>query len=240
MFIGSILTADCHTSRGKLLLSPKEMLRLALLAPTRIPPRIALLFHRTKSQDAPALPGDDFDARTGIETKSIVPLYKIEGKRLFQRHRYEATHPQAFARAIEVLPIDRSQFTFIDIGCGKGRTLFLAREHGFPLAIGVELSELLVRIARENIRKLGAEEHITVHHADACEWRWPDVPTVAFLYNPFGPRILDSVLDRIEESSGRHEFFLIYHQPLHVERVSRRAWLTPYASMPLSAIFRAA
>jgi hypothetical protein len=49
------------------------------------------------------------------------------------------------------LPIDDpSQFAFVDLGCGKCRTLILAAEHGFRPVIGVELDLPLTGIARSS------------------------------------------------------------------------------------------
>jgi hypothetical protein len=44
---------------------------------------------------------------------------------------YFPTEPWLFEQIIQALPIDFSQFTFIDLGSGKGRVLLMACEHPF-------------------------------------------------------------------------------------------------------------
>ena len=57
--------------------------------------------------------------------------------------------------------------TVVDLGCGDGRLLNVAVERfGAAQAVGYELDEHLVRIARE---AAGSDERIIVHNADALQ-----------------------------------------------------------------------
>lgn len=47
---------------------------------------------------------------------------------------------------------DVSDFTYVDLGCGKDRSLFAAAELPFKRIIGVELSKLLYRQCCANLR----------------------------------------------------------------------------------------
>lgn len=49
------------------------------------------------------------------------------------------------------LPMRPKDFVFIDYGCGKGRALFIAAEHSFKAAIGIEYASDLASIAKRNI-----------------------------------------------------------------------------------------
>src|SRR5229473_3258379 len=42
---------------------------------------------------------------------------------------YQATEPTLFREMLEALNIDFTQYTFIDLGSGKGRTLLMASEY---------------------------------------------------------------------------------------------------------------
>ena len=107
--------------------------------------------------------------------------------------------------ALATLPIqDHSTFTFIDLGSGKGRMLFLAAELPFKKVVGVEYSTLLHRQALENIathrrsrQRAGSIESI---HADAAEFQFPDEPLVLYLFNPFGPEVIHRVLANLRQS----------------------------------------
>ena len=58
--------------------------------------------------------------------------------------------------ALRDLPInDFSQYTFVDVGSGKGRMLFVAAEYPFRRVVGVEFSNQLHVEALENIKRLG-------------------------------------------------------------------------------------
>jgi 2-polyprenyl-3-methyl-5-hydroxy-6-metoxy-1,4-benzoquinol methylase len=43
--------------------------------------------------------------------------------------------------------------TFIDIGCGKGRVLLMAAEHGFRKIIGIDFAADLCLTARGNVEQ---------------------------------------------------------------------------------------
>jgi hypothetical protein len=66
---------------------------------------------------------------------------------------YFATEPWLFEQLMQALPIDFTQFTFIDLGSGKGRVLLMASAYPFKRIIGVEFMPELHRVAQENIRK---------------------------------------------------------------------------------------
>src|ERR1019366_288563 len=65
---------------------------------------------------------------------------------------YYAISPSALTAALELLPEPSHNFTFLDLGCGKGRALLIAAHFDFPQILGVELSPDLCRIAESNTR----------------------------------------------------------------------------------------
>src|ERR1051326_9070709 len=66
---------------------------------------------------------------------------------------YQPTEPALFHEMLDSLKVDFSDFTFIDIGSGKGRTLLMASDYPFRKILGVELLPELHRVAQENIVK---------------------------------------------------------------------------------------
>jgi SAM-dependent methyltransferase len=124
---------------------------------------------------------DEFDREFGIETSKTVWR-----KRLWLRkdsHGYQATSPEFVRRAFTYVP----RFTFVDLGCGKGRVLVLADHAGFKKIIGVELSRKMVVAARANLERLRIPA--TIIHGDAGLYQLPTEPCVVFMYNPFGPTL---------------------------------------------------
>ena len=74
-----------------------------------------------------------FDKKWGVDTRDIV-FHKKENADLLllNAQPYEATTPRQFQRIMRSFP-KKFAFpkTFFDMGCGKGRTLIMAEQHGF-------------------------------------------------------------------------------------------------------------
>ena len=64
---------------------------------------------------------------------------------------YQPTDAGLFQEMMAILPIDFREFTFVDLGSGKGRTLLMASEYPFRRIVGVEILPELHRAAEENI-----------------------------------------------------------------------------------------
>jgi SAM-dependent methyltransferase len=71
---------------------------------------------------------------------------------------YQPTEPALFEQMMSTLreqqrqnALDVRQFTFLDLGSGKGRTLLMASHYPFRRIVGVELLPALHRIAQENL-----------------------------------------------------------------------------------------
>src|SRR5579859_6725039 len=71
---------------------------------------------------------DDFDTRLHVETSKEVSLWRlrISSKNAKFGYQYQTTAPSVFCDVIANILIHPQNFTFIDLGSGKGRTLILA------------------------------------------------------------------------------------------------------------------
>jgi hypothetical protein len=110
-------------------------------------------------------------------------------------------------KALRDLPIaDHSRYTFVDIGSGKGRLLFVAAEFAFRAVVGVEFEGDLHRLACENIRRcrLNRHAHIESIHENAADFESPHENLVICFFNPFGPELLGLVLKNLERSMESH------------------------------------
>jgi SAM-dependent methyltransferase len=111
--------------------------------------------------------------------------------------------------ALRDLPITApSQYTFLDLGSGKGRMLFVAAELPFRKIQGVEFSTDLHREAQTNIqtfrhhtRRCAAIESI---NANAADFAFPEDSLVLYLFNPFGPAVMTPMLRNLERSIAQH------------------------------------
>jgi SAM-dependent methyltransferase len=161
-----------------------------------------------------------FDTTRHVQTSGLVarpPASKIVGE-LRDSNMYGPVRTANAHAALRDLPLgntrggggggDYSQYTFIDMGSGKGRVLFVAAEYPFRKVIGVEFSndlhdEALANLKRYNYRGRRCA-NIEPVHADAREFEFPDDNLVIFLFNPFGPEVMERMLANLERSLERH------------------------------------
>jgi SAM-dependent methyltransferase len=175
---------------------------------------------------------DDFDLKYGTDTGVMVPLWKLQISSQNRRFgtRYQATDWQELADVIAFLNEDVRTFTFIDLGCGKGRTLIGASALGFRHVIGVEFACELVEIARANLAKAGAV-NASVEHADAADFQVPNGDTILYLYNPFTQDVMRQVVAKLREShSGK--LYVIYKVPECAEVLDLSGFLTRFGHPP--------
>lgn len=143
-----------------------------------------------------AITVDAFDARYGTDTAGVIPI--PWHRRLFQRGGWHAVH-YATVREDKIRalldPWPR-QWTLIDLGCGKGRTLIIGAQLGFRV-YGVEFQPALAAIARRNLTQLGYAA--TVITGDARTVALPNGPLLVYLYNPFHKAVMTAVATRLRQ-----------------------------------------
>jgi 16S rRNA G966 N2-methylase RsmD len=105
-------------------------------------------------------------------------------------------------RSLEVAETD----TFVDIGSGLGRVVFMAARRPFKRVIGVERSEQLNEVAEGNIAR---NRHrlvctdIEFVSVDALQWEIPGDVTVVYLFSPFPTEVLAHLVERLVASVER-------------------------------------
>lgn len=133
---------------------------------------------------------------------------------------YQPIELPLFQEMLNQLAIDYSQFTFIDIGSGKGRPLLMASEYPFRRIIGVEFLPELHAIAQENIRKFPDErklcQQIEARLADATEFQFPCEPLAIFMFHPLPESGFRKVIANLTESIrvNPRPGWLVYANPL--------------------------
>jgi SAM-dependent methyltransferase len=133
---------------------------------------------------------------------------------------YLPIRPNTARRVIHMLPIgDPSDYTFVDIGSGKGRMLLIAAEFPFRRIVGVEIRDDLHHQAVENVRRFRHPRayisRIDCVQADATRYDFPAGKLVVYLFNPFSPQVMTKVLERLDESYEQdpREIVLVYVYP---------------------------
>jgi SAM-dependent methyltransferase len=162
---------------------------------------------------------------------------------------YQPTEPAAFQEMLETLRLqanlDFADFTFLDLGSGKGRTLLMASDYPFRRIIGVELLPSLHRIARENLRQFKSESQkcfaLESICADATAFPLPDDPLVIYLFNPFPEPGMRRVIANLERSLKAHTraVYVLYHNPLLEYVLTEHAVLRKVAATHQYAVFSA-
>jgi SAM-dependent methyltransferase len=142
---------------------------------------------------------------------------------------YQPTEPAAFHEMLNALQqslnpdgtvLNFRDFTFVDLGSGKGRALLMASEYPFHRIIGVEFLASLHRIAQQNLReyKSNSQKCFAIESicADATTFLFPADPLVIYLFNPLPESGLRQVIVNLEHSLRAHPraVYVLYHNPL--------------------------
>jgi predicted RNA methylase len=136
---------------------------------------------------------------------------------------YQPTEAALFHEMIAAVSgqhgFDFRDFTFVDLGSGKGRTLLMAADYPFRRIVGVELLPSLHRVTQENLsryhsdlQKCFAVESVC---ADATEFSLPSEPLVLYLFNPFPEDGLRRLIEHLLSSLLEHPraVYVLYHNP---------------------------
>ncbi len=188
--------------------------------------------HALGAQEA-VQPVHPFDAQYGVETGGLVYGEELDTRRpeAYWATAYYGIAPSVFTAAMDRLALDWPRFTYVDVGCGKGRALMLATRYPFHTAVGVELSPELARVATENLQRFRAEWQqpmpVEVVCGDATELALPHGPLVMTLYHPFAAPVMRRFLARVEQAlrAESREIWLLYANPELDPMVSGTPWL---------------
>jgi len=136
---------------------------------------------------------------------------------------YQPTERELFYEMMDALAqhtkINFNDFTFIDLGSGKGRTLLMASDYPFRRIVGVELLPSLNEIAQQNLAQYHSDSQkcfaIESVCADATTFPLPDGALVIFLFNPFPESGLRRTIANLKNSVDAHPrpVIVIYHNP---------------------------
>jgi SAM-dependent methyltransferase len=150
-----------------------------------------------------------YDRIHGVDTGGLIDLPEMKGAGRI----YISTAPRTWKLILRHLPIEPSRFTYIDLGCGKGRTLLLGAKWGFKRIIGVDIAPQLLEVARQNASRKGVSAELVC--ADVREFEFPTEPSVVFMYNPFYGDGMQRVAENLRDSLRRNprEVYVVYFSP---------------------------
>ena len=186
-----------------------------------------------------------FDLAHGTDTSGFIPVASLKHPREARADAiaYGGSQPSIVRSVLKALP-SLDSFSFVDLGCGKGRPLLVASEFPFRDIVGVELSAPLVRVAERNAqliaRRFPQRTPIRLVLANATQFRFPAGNLVIFMYNPFGDSTMAKVAEAVNAaiaSDSNRVVYVVYYNPVAGHRFDaspllrrRLAVTVPYAS----------
>ncbi|MBE0362175.1 hypothetical protein PULV_a3982 [Pseudoalteromonas ulvae UL12] len=170
---------------------------------------------------------EGFDDKHGTDTSGIAETDVHQSSYT----RYVPTPASVVTQVLSSLALDKTQFTFIDVGCGKGRVIALAALEPFKRCIGIELSPDLAAIAQQNMSIIESDvkaEIVEIQCANILVCEFAPEDTVFFLYNPFELVIFSTFVDQVYRNvhcfGKKVQFVLIEDNELSLHLASRD-WL---------------
>ncbi len=162
-----------------------------------------------------------FDVFYGTDTSGFVPVELIHPDKSLNKliSPYAGSQPDIVRRALSVLP-DHPHYSFIDLGCGKGRATIVASEFPFREIGGIELSSDLASIAGANVRKVSERfpdrTPIIITQGNIASFNFPKGKIVLFIYHAFGRELMSQFLTLVEThlSSSKEHLFIVYNNPV--------------------------
>jgi trans-aconitate methyltransferase len=134
-----------------------------------------------------------------------------------ENHDYQGAGYLVLHRILPKMITLTGDINFFDIGCGKGRALFVAERMGYSNLKGIDLDDELIMLAKQNLKNYELTKMASVidfETANAINFNYENVPIVYFLFNPFNDKILEMVLEKIVLAAKSPTWF-VYMNPVH-------------------------
>lgn len=158
-----------------------------------------------------------FEYRNNLETNGTVDLAALELSGA-ERRNYEPSGWLTLAKLAKQIRFS-SDDVFADFGSGKGRIVYLAARYPLKKVIGVELSEKLNAVARQNIANNLATlrcKNVEFVTSDILDYEIPAAVTIVYLYSPFTGRTFERVIENLHDAFKRSEtgrLSVVYQRP---------------------------
>lgn len=164
-----------------------------------------------------------FDLIHNVETRHMVSKDNLSQSTRNNSEDYMASWTYILKRIFKFLDnLNLNNFTFVDIGSGKGKALLSWYLYYDNLNIcGIESDNQLIEICQTNFKKVAGQE-IKILHANAANIQYNTISDnlIIFLYNPFNAVVLDSVLKALEGCNA----IVIYNNPVHESLFDSNSW----------------
>jgi len=131
--------------------------------------------------------------------------------------QYGSVHIKYLKRIFQFIKPDQNS-VLLDCGCGKGRVLFVAVECGVKHCRGVELSNKLCVIAKNNVKRFKCRRsnfQLEIIETNAMDYKLRDDENIIFFFNPFDEYIMEKVMKNIKISleTNSRAITIVYISP---------------------------
>ena len=200
----------------------------------------------------------DYDWEHSVDTTRSNAGFRTQFLAGVTARPYFATEPWLFQQIMEALALSIQQsaasqslahgalrdFTFIDLGSGKGRVLLMASDYPFKRIIGVEFMPELHRAAQENIARYSNDRQrcsqIEAVCIDARDFQFPDGPLVVYLFNPFSEATFAQVMENLRRSveQASRPVYIAYRFTEFENLLAQEPWLEKIAGTEQWAVYK--
>lgn len=187
-----------------------------------------------------------FDRTRRVRTSGEVSLERAGLAQAVDSEAYQPARPAHIREALRSLCLqDASSYTYVDLGSGKGRTLFIAAEQPFREIIGVELTPVLHAEACRNEKTFRQRRNgchrIRPVHGNAMHLEFPAGPLVLYMFNPFGVVTVREVLRNLYRSleEQRRHVIVVLLWPRWASEVAAMPGMELRRSTPQYRIYEA-
>lgn len=123
-------------------------------------------------------------------------------------------------KAFRHIPMLYSDISLLDYGCGCGKTLVMGMKLGFRNVYGVDLDKNAVILSGKNcsiMKAAGSQSDFSVIAQDATQFQVPQGVNLIYMFNPFGFRTMEKVIDNVEAyaKNCRGPLYIIYMNQQH-------------------------
>ena len=160
------------------------------------------------------------EKKYGIQTTGADELRSLEDKGIDITHS-TIYMPASYDLLEEVFTKHHIQSFqhFVDIGCGKGRSMCVAAAFGVKKVTGIDLSKEFCEASKKNleiIKQTHPQLVYKIYNNDAFYFDIDNDVDCIFLFNPFDDTIMSGVLENIEVSleNKARKITIIYVNPL--------------------------
>lgn len=147
---------------------------------------------------------------------------------------YEGCYPiKGLLNKLHITRRDR----ILDIGCGKGLSLYYFTMFNFNKIDGIEYSSQLTQVAKQNARLLN-DSRIHILNCDARDFNHYEKYNYFFINNPFSEEIMEQVVLAILKSFSvnKRRIIVLYQFPFSLGVFKKHGFKIRYNKFPNSIL----